>query len=84
MSEKNPPAPKPFTTMNTTSGATLDEAGQIASMLSAFTVNARTSEEIGPMRSPNIPKPTRPTAEARLKVAKRPEARAAEAPTELA
>jgi hypothetical protein len=36
------------------------------------------------MRSPNIPKPTRPTAEARLKVAKRPEARAAEAPTELA
>ena len=55
ISEKNPPTPKPFTMMKTTSGAKLDEAGQMVSMLSAFTVNARTSEEIGPMKLPNIP-----------------------------
>ena len=56
----------------------------MASMLNALTVNARTSEEIRPMKSPSVPKPTRPTADTRLKIAKRPDARVAKAPTELA
>jgi len=56
----------------------------MASMLNALTVNARTSEEIRPMKSPSIPKPTCPMADTRLKIAKRPDAKVAEAPTELA
>ena len=82
--EKNPPAPKPFITMKAMSGAMLDDAGQIVSMLSALTVSARTSAVIGPMVSANSPKPTRPIAEERLKVAKSHEASEADAPTELA
>jgi hypothetical protein len=66
MREKNPPELIPFTTMNTTSGATLDETGQMESMLNALIINEIKSEEIGPMKSPRNPKPTRPTAEERL------------------
>jgi len=66
MRAKNPPELIPLTTMKTTSGATLVEIGQMASMLNALTVNERTSDEIGPMKSPRIPKPTRPKADARL------------------
>ncbi len=84
MREKNPPEPKPFIAMKATSGAMLDDAGQMVSMVSALTVSARTRAMIGPTESPNTPKPTRPTVEARLKVAKRHEASEAEAPTELA
>jgi hypothetical protein len=66
MREKNPPELIPFTTMNTTSGATLDETGQMASMLNALIINERKSEEIGPMKSLMNPKPTRPMADERL------------------
>ena len=66
MREKKPPEPKPFITMNATSGAMLDDAGQIVSMLSALMVSARTRAVIGPTESPNTPKPTRPTADAML------------------
>ena len=84
MREKNPPEPKPFIAMKATSGAILDDTGQIVSMLSALMVSARTRAVIGPTESPNTPNPTRPTADARLKVAQRHEASDAEAPTELA
>ena len=66
MREKNPPELIPFITMNTTSGATLDETGHMASMLNALIINERKSEEIGSMKSLRNPKPTRPTADERL------------------
>ena len=70
--------------MKATSGAMLDDAGHMVSRLNALMVSARTRAVIGPTESPNTPKPTRPTADARLKMAKRYEASDAEAPTELA
>ena len=84
MREKKPPEPTSFITMKAMSGAMLDDAGHMVSRLSALTVSARTRAVIGPTGSPNTPKPTRPTADARLKVAKRHEASDAEAPIELA
>lgn len=84
MRVKNLPEPKPFITMKVTSGAMLDDAGQMVIMLSALTVSARTRTVIRPTESPNTPKPTRPIAEERSKVAKSHEASEADAPTELA
>ena len=70
--------------MKATSGTILDDTGQIVRMLSALMVSTRTRAVIWPTESPNTPKPTCPTVNARLKVAKRYEVSDVEAATELA
>lgn len=73
--------PAPFNTTNTTNGAKLSLAGHIASILTALNANALANDVTGPMRSHKIPKPIRPTADERLKTARRIEARNVLAPS---
>ena len=69
--EKDPSEPQPFIRMKAANGKMLYGAGQ-KSVLSALTVSdSKTRTVIGPIESPNMPKLTRPTADARLKASKR-------------